>query len=98
MLWGSLGCWNGPPQDLFFRLRPQEAPDAEIVIVTIDEADLKTIGEWPIPDVILAKALTQIQTLEPSVIGLDLYRDLPEEPGHQDLLAVFSINTKFDWR
>jgi CHASE2 domain-containing sensor protein/nitrogen-specific signal transduction histidine kinase/CheY-like chemotaxis protein len=75
--------------DLFFRLRPQEGAETEIVIVTIDEADLKAIGDWPIPDATLAKALTQLRALKPSVIGLDLYRDLPVEPGHQALQKVF---------
>ena len=75
--------------DLFFRLRPQDSNDAEIVVITIDEADLTAIGDWPIPDAILAKALMQLRALKPSVIGLDLYRDLPEGDGHEELLEVF---------
>ncbi|MEO0373928.1 MAG: CHASE2 domain-containing protein [Cyanobacteria bacterium P01_A01_bin.17] len=75
--------------DLFFRLRSQESTEAEIVIVTIDEADLTAIGDWPIPDATLAKALRQLRALGPSVMGLDLYRDLPEGNGHQALLEVF---------
>lgn len=76
-------------RDLFFRLRPQTKVEAEVVLITIDETDLKAIGDWPIPDETLAKALRNIRDLKPSVIGLDLYRELPEEPGHAALLDVF---------
>ncbi len=76
-------------RDLFFRLRPQDHSQAEIVLVTIDEKDLTEIGDWPIPDVTLAKALKKIRALGPSVIGLDLYRNLPEGAGHDELLEVF---------
>jgi len=31
--------------------------------------------------------LTKLQKYDPKVIGLDLYRDLPQEPGHKELLA-----------
>jgi CHASE2 domain-containing sensor protein/nitrogen-specific signal transduction histidine kinase/CheY-like chemotaxis protein len=76
-------------RDLFFRLRPQDKADPEIVLLTIDEADLTTVGDWPIPDTVLAQALTKLRALEPSVIGLDLYRNLPEGEGHDELQTVF---------
>jgi adenylate cyclase len=76
-------------RDEFFRIRPAEPIESEIVIVTIDEPDIKAIGDWPIPDETLAKLLTRIRDQNPRAIGLDLYRDLPEEPGHQQLQAVF---------
>lgn len=75
--------------DQFFRWRPKEAIDDRIVIVGIDESDLKQVGKWPIPDEVLAKLLLKIKEQNPRAIGLDLYRDLPVEPGHQSLLKVF---------
>ena len=60
-------------------------------MVTIDEADIQAVGDWPITDAVLAQLLTNIRLQNPRVIGLDLYRDLPEEPGHQELLDVFQI-------
>ncbi len=74
--------------DRFFRLRPSLSVDQRIVIVTIDESDLETVGSWPIPDRILAQSIEKIKSLQPRVIGLALYRDLPVEPGHQDLVKV----------
>ena len=76
-------------RDQFFRLRPREAQEEDIVVITIDEADLKKVGDWPIPDRTLAKMLNILKAQEPRVIGLDLYRDLPEPPGHEELLEVF---------
>ena len=77
-------------RDEFFRLRPQEAIDSSIIIVTIDEADIQSVGDWPIPDYVLAELIEKIKAQQPRVIGLDLYRDLPEEPGYQDLVDVFN--------
>ncbi len=79
--------WHG--FDRFLRWRPLEPPDERVVIVTIDETDLAQVGQWPIPDRILAQALSRIKAAQPQAIGLDLYRDLPVEPGHRDLVQLF---------
>ncbi|MDX2096627.1 MAG: CHASE2 domain-containing protein [Leptolyngbyaceae cyanobacterium bins.59] len=75
--------------DLFFRLRPLESVDPQIVIVSIEESDIAQLGKWPISDATLAQLITKIKQHQPSVIGLDLYRNLPVEPGHQALIQVF---------
>ncbi|MBW4492153.1 MAG: CHASE2 domain-containing protein [Oscillatoria princeps RMCB-10] len=75
--------------DLFFRLRPREPVDERIVIVTIDEPDITHVGQWPVPDAVLARALNNLKEHQPRAIGLDLYRDLPVAPGHQALVGVF---------
>lgn len=81
------GEWN--MLDQFFRWRLlQESPEKRIAIVTIDEEDIKKVGKWPIPDQVLAKAIANIKAQQPRAIGLDIYRDLPVEPGHQDLVNI----------
>jgi adenylate cyclase len=75
--------------DQFLRWRPTEAPESRILIVGIDEDDLKRVGKWPIPDQVLAQALQNIKAQKPRAIGLDIYRDLPVEPGHNNLVTVF---------
>ncbi|MFB2917666.1 CHASE2 domain-containing protein [Aerosakkonema funiforme] len=75
--------------DQFFRWRPKEPIDERILIVGIDESDLQGIKKWPVPDELLAKLLNKIKSQQPRAIGLDLYRDLPVEPGHQALIKVF---------
>jgi CHASE2 domain-containing sensor protein len=76
--------------DVMMRLRPVEERDERITIVAIDETDIsQTIGRYPIPDKDLAELLQAITTYQPRVIGLDLFRDLPIEPGHDRLLQFF---------
>ncbi|NEQ95139.1 MAG: CHASE2 domain-containing protein, partial [Cyanothece sp. SIO2G6] len=76
-------------RDEFFRLRPLEPVTNRVVVVTIDEPDIQAVGDWPIPDQVLADLLIQIRDQQPLVIGLDLYRDLPEGNGHEALIDVF---------
>ncbi|MBN3959417.1 adenylate/guanylate cyclase domain-containing protein [Nostoc sp. NMS8] len=76
--------------DQFFLLRPQESADTRIVIVEINEADIRKQGQWPMSDGKLASLLEKIKQQKPRAIGLDIYRDLPVNPGHQELLKVFN--------
>jgi adenylate cyclase len=85
--WLQLLEWNA--FDLLMRWRPPESPDPRIVIVTIEESDLRQIGQWPIPDAVLADLLTKIAQQQPRAIGLDMYRDLPVQPGYDRLTEVF---------
>ena len=75
--------------DSFLRLRPSEPIEERIVIVGIDEADIRRIGNYPIPDREIAKLLRTLQKYQPRVIGLDIVRDIPVEPGHAELVATF---------
>lgn len=75
--------------DQFFRLRPDEAREERITIVAIDEASLHQVGSWPISDSVIADVLTKLQDHKPRAIGLDIYRDLPVEPGRQTLVNAY---------
>lgn len=89
----SLGLLNLPEwklRDQWVRQRTSTAIADEVVIVTIDERDIQTVGKWPVPDWSLAELLTKIRAQQPRAIGLDLYRDLPEGTGHQQLQQVFT--------
>ncbi|MBD2358621.1 CHASE2 domain-containing protein [Tolypothrix sp. FACHB-123] len=78
----------------FFNLRPLESPEERILIVAIDEKDISQVGKWPIPDVVLAELLTKLKAQQPTVIGLDIYRNLPVEPGHDKLVTVMKSTPK----
>jgi CHASE2 domain-containing sensor protein/CheY-like chemotaxis protein len=69
--------------DRFFRWRPPEPVDERLLIVTIDESDIEKVGYWPLPDAHLARAVATLNQYQPVAIGLDMYRNLPVEPGHQ---------------
>ena len=86
---GIFQSLEGNVQDIFFRLRRPSPKEDKLLVVTIDESDLTRIGDWPIPDRELAELIKTLSKSEPRVIGLDLFRDIPEEPGHQELLEVF---------
>ncbi|MGD1705079.1 CHASE2 domain-containing protein [Dapis sp. BLCC M229] len=84
---GLLQTWEWALYDNFFRLRPTELSDSRIVIVGITEADIQKYG-YPINDQLLAELLQKLHSLQPRAIGLDIYRDLPQEPGHQKLVTA----------
>ena len=71
------------------RWRLPEATDERIVIVGINEADIQSLGTYPISDDVIAQLLQQLQSYNPRAIGLDLVRDIPVEPGHDELVQAF---------
>jgi len=73
----------------FFNWRPREGTDSRIVIVTIGEEDIRRAGRWPLPDRRMAQLLQAIAAQQPRVIGFDVYRDLPVDPGHAQLSSSF---------
>jgi CHASE2 domain-containing sensor protein/serine phosphatase RsbU (regulator of sigma subunit) len=75
--------------DQFFLIRPQEPLEKRIVIITIDEPDIKYVKQWPMSDQVMSQLIRNINTQQPRGIILDIYRDLPVEPGHQELVALF---------
>ncbi len=92
LLLRSLGLfqgWEWALYDQFVRYRSLEASDSRIVIVTIDDNDIEKIQQWPIPDRVLADTLEIIKEQNPLVIGLDIYRNLPVEPGNSALMKLF---------
>lgn len=64
-----------------------------IVLVGIDESDIATYG-WPISDDKLATLLQKIDSQEPAVIGLDIYRNVPVAPGTKKLNAFFQQSNR----
>ncbi|MEM1253456.1 MAG: CHASE2 domain-containing protein [Cyanobacteria bacterium P01_H01_bin.21] len=78
--WAALDSW--------FRLRPLEESDPRIVIIGITEQDIAEGTRWPFSDAHMAELINKVAKQNPRVIGLDLYRDFPLEPGHEDLVEV----------
>ena len=75
--------------DLFFRLRPRETVESRIVLVRVDESDVTEVGQWPMPDEVLAQLLENIKQQQPRVIAMDLYRNFPVQPGYERLKEIF---------
>lgn len=88
-LTGVLQAWEWAALDAGLRLRPEEPLDERVVIVGIEEVDIRQAGQYPIPDQALAQILTQIQRYQPAAIGLDIFRDLPVGTGYAALNQAF---------
>jgi CHASE2 domain-containing sensor protein len=88
---GLFQLWEWAYFDQYMRWRPQEPPDNRIAIVGIYEADIRTMGHGQpmIPDEVYAQLLEKLKAMQPRAIGLDVYRNIPEEPGHQKLVQIF---------
>ena len=61
--------------DFFFVNRLSTDRNAEIVLVTVTEDDIQYLQEYPLSDKVLTELLKKIKQQEPSVIGLDIFRD-----------------------
>jgi len=81
--------------DLFISLKTFHAtPSDRLVVVAVTEADIASLGTWPLTDETLNRALDVIDAEGARVIGLDMYRDTPIPPGSEQLAATFSRNGK----
>ena len=89
-LTGAIQLLEWAIYDQYFQMRSIEPVDDRILLVTIREADISNLGQWPLSDAILAKLIRNLDQHQPAVIGLDLYRDLPVEPGHQEWVEVMA--------
>jgi adenylate cyclase len=58
--------------DMFQVLRPREQTIRPVVIVDIDEASLKEIGQWPWPRTVVADLVSRISQLGAVAIGFDI--------------------------
>ncbi|PSF36058.1 histidine kinase [Aphanothece hegewaldii CCALA 016] len=76
--------------DLLLRYRPFETLDERIVIVGIDEQDIKKLRQYPVADVEIATLITTLQQYKPRAIGLDIVRDLRVEPGYLERQKTLS--------
>jgi len=79
--------------DAFLRFRQAASDqDSRIILISVTEKDIQNQGRWPLPDATLARVLSILLACNPRAIGVDIYRDVPVPPGHEDLEAVLSKN------
>jgi len=93
-LTGLLQFFEWTTLDYFLSQLPEErnnngAVDERIVVIGINDRDIRQIGNYPLPDADLTKLFRQLQTYAPAVIGLDIFRDIPVKPGYQERVAAF---------
>ncbi|MEB3831931.1 CHASE2 domain-containing protein [Phormidium sp. CCY1219] len=69
--------------DYLMRLRPPEAIDPRLVVVTVTAEDLNYYNQDPLTDKIVERLLSKLIQYKPRVIGLDIFRDFPQPPGDE---------------
>jgi len=90
---GTLEFLELKAYDILLQLRSKSYSQEErIVTIGVAEADISRLGHWPITDNELAEILTTICRMQPAVVGLDIYRDLPVGDGAERLRRVFAEN------
>ncbi|MGB7412701.1 MAG: adenylate/guanylate cyclase domain-containing protein, partial [Thermosynechococcaceae cyanobacterium] len=68
--------------DRLVQTQPDLGVDPRLVVVGITERDIQKLGQFPIPDAALVKLLQKLQSYQPRVIGLDMWRgDIQIQPG-----------------
>ena len=75
--------------DQWVRLEAQRksvSVDPRLLLVEIREADLQALQRGTPSDADVAQVIRNLRKYQPRVIGLDLHRDLPQEPGHRELM------------
>jgi CHASE2 domain-containing sensor protein len=72
-------------------LHQRKLPDLDerIVIVGITDSDIKQYQVYPFTDQLYAELFEKIKRQKPRVIGFDIIRDLPVNPGHEQLVKQY---------
>ncbi|MEH2163440.1 MAG: CHASE2 domain-containing serine/threonine-protein kinase [Nostoc sp.] len=71
--------------DQMMQLRGDSGPDSRLLIVALTEKDIQK-WNWPLSSELLERLLGKLEEYQPRAIGLDIFRDLPVQPGHEKLL------------
>ncbi|MGD1898004.1 MAG: EAL domain-containing protein [Phormidesmis sp.] len=70
------------------RLQPDQGPDPRLLVVEVTEQDIREQREWPMSDQSVADLIGALQRHDPKVIGLDIYRDVPQSEGYESLAEI----------
>jgi len=77
--------------DVHQRIAPREPPkDTPVVIVDIDEASLKQIGQWPWPRTILAQLVDKLNQAGAAAIAFDILFSEPDRTSPQMLKRLLT--------
>ncbi|HEV2336702.1 MAG TPA: adenylate/guanylate cyclase domain-containing protein [Stellaceae bacterium] len=77
--------------DVHLRVAPREPPkDTPVLIVDIDEASLKQIGQWPWPRTVLAQLVDKLNQAGAAVIAFDILFSEPDRTSPQMLKTLLT--------
>src|SRR5919199_523730 len=85
--------------DRMMQSRPAEPPDSRLLVVTVTEEDIQAQKNEPrrgsLSDRTLARLLAKLESYQPRMIGLDIYRDFPVEANHPELAKYLRESDRF---
>ncbi|MBX4215489.1 adenylate/guanylate cyclase domain-containing protein [Candidatus Parcubacteria bacterium] len=84
----SAGLFYGSERFLEDRLAAPKPVDDRLIIVAIDDASLKRIGQWPWPRSVFAKAFAKLDQAKPLAVALDVVFAEPSRQGAADDRAL----------
>ncbi|WP_310428490.1 CHASE2 domain-containing serine/threonine-protein kinase [Chamaesiphon sp. VAR_48_metabat_135_sub] len=91
----SIGWWEMSELTVYdqsVRWKSPLPPDPRLLIVAITEEDLNLQKVWPLPDRTIAKIIQKLTDAKAKIIGLDVFRANPVNPGHEDLVEIWERN------
>lgn len=74
--------------DQLMQVRPALPPDPRLLIVEVTETDILSLKTYPITDAVMTQLLSKLDQYQPAAIGLDIFRDIPQPPGHAELSSL----------
>lgn len=78
--------------DAWVQFQIPQLPDSRLLVVGITEEDIQNQKRWPLSDATVANLLSALQRSQPKVIALDLFRDVPHQPGHEKLKTLLKAD------
>lgn len=85
--------------DHLTQVKPAEPPDSRLLVVTVTEADIQAQKNEPrrgsLSERSLLRLLQKLESYQPRVIGLDIYRDFSVDPKYPELAKYLNQSDRF---
>lgn len=86
---GAFQSWELQAFDWMMNHRLAEKPDDRIVIIGITEQDIDRAQNAIVSDTLIANVIEGVKAQNPTVIGLDFFRNVPHGEGYARLQNIF---------
>jgi adenylate cyclase len=86
---GLLQVWELHTFDWMMNHRLAEQPDERVVIIGFTERDIMHYNSADISDSLLADVIEAVKRQNPTVIGMDFFRNVPRDEGYVRLQKIF---------
>ncbi len=80
--------------DQLMQVRPALPPDPRLLIVEVTETDILSLKTYPITDAVMTQLLGKLEQYQAAAIGLDIYRDIPQPPGHAEFSSLLKKSNR----